>query len=74
MYADPVDRAQEYEALETQERIRLAAKPLPKRLPQDPGYCDECGDPTPSQEHLFCGIECSRADEKRQRQLRLQGG
>lgn len=73
MFADELDRASEYELFETQERIRIAASHAKKRLPESPGFCDACGDPTLTPDHLFCCSECRAADEKREYLLRIQG-
>lgn len=73
MYADEMDRASEYEYLETQERIREASASKPKRLPVDPGFCDECGGETESKAHLFCSVSCRQKDEKKEKLRRIQG-
>lgn len=73
MYADEIDRAQEYEHFETQEKIRIASQ-IKKRVPIDPGFCDECEEVTPTDMHLFCSAACRALDEKRQRMRAIQGG
>lgn len=74
MHPDPSDRASEYEAYETAERIRLASMNVGvKRKPVDPGYCDECGDPTSLPGQLFCCVGCQHKDEQREKMQAMKG-
>lgn len=68
MLPDPTDIAQEQAARFVEDKIREqleAASKQPKRLPEDPGYCDHCGEPTASPAHLFCSNKCERDDANR---------
>lgn len=66
---DQSDRATHNEQLSLEDALNtVRAKVATKRKPTVPGECDFCGEPTPTDQHLFCGLECSREDEKIQLQ------
>jgi hypothetical protein len=67
--SDVNDQASRHEMLVNREALAaVRRKAQIKRLPADPGFCDECGEVTQSEVHLFCSMECSRKDELRTKQ------
>ena len=68
--ADTGDNATRLELLATREALNNARHAAQtKRMPQEPGFCDVCGEETASPAHLFCSLACSQRDAQREKIL-----